>query len=239
MHNYPSIQIRNTTCTKNQFHVDMKQLCKLPFNVYWKNLQSVNLGCNDLMLEMLGVNSDKDIIGTSPYDVLAVDEASAIIKNDSLVTNQGRTICIFESGTLPSLGLTNFLSVKMPLYNNNVIVGSYGMSINLSARDANIAFDMLAQTDAINYLPNIKRACYKNFNDVVIDGIKLSKREAECLYLLAKGKMTKEIGYILNLSARTVEYYISNMKDKLNCCSRSQLLEKLRSQEFFTLWLFL
>lgn len=41
-----------------------------------------------------------------------------------------------------------------------------------------------------------------------------SKREQECLMCIQKGKSAKEIARILDLSPRTVEFYIQNMKKK-------------------------
>ncbi len=52
----------------------------------------------------------------------------------------------------------------------------------------------------------------------------LSKREAECLCYMAFGKTMKEIAICLNLSPRTIEFYIDNMKKKTGLSSKSQLL---------------
>ncbi len=54
--------------------------------------------------------------------------------------------------------------------------------------------------------------------------IVLSKREAECLCYMAFGKTMKEIATCLNLSPRTVEFYVDNMKKKTGFYSKSQLL---------------
>ena len=55
----------------------------------------------------------------------------------------------------------------------------------------------------------------------------LSKRQMECCSLLLKGKTSKEIAASLGLSFRTVEFYISNIKIKLNCKNKSDLIRKL------------
>ncbi len=54
--------------------------------------------------------------------------------------------------------------------------------------------------------------------------IKLTKREEECLNLLALGMKVKEIAHVLQLSARTVESYIEQARLKTNCNTTSQLL---------------
>lgn len=53
---------------------------------------------------------------------------------------------------------------------------------------------------------------------------KLSKRQLDCAFLLLKGMRSKEIAQAFSLSPRTVEFYIQNMKKKLNCSSQIELV---------------
>lgn len=55
--------------------------------------------------------------------------------------------------------------------------------------------------------------------------IVFSRREHECLVSLAKGKTIKEIASNLNLSPRTIEFYVSNAKKKVGCNYKNQLIE--------------
>jgi DNA-binding CsgD family transcriptional regulator len=52
----------------------------------------------------------------------------------------------------------------------------------------------------------------------------LSKREHEVLAHLARGKTAKQIGLQLDISRRTVEHHIQNIKYKTNCNSRSEII---------------
>jgi DNA-binding CsgD family transcriptional regulator len=58
-----------------------------------------------------------------------------------------------------------------------------------------------------------------------------TKQECLCLDLLSKGFTEKEAALALNLSIRTVESYLNNLKLKLGCQYKSQLLE-IYSQGF-------
>jgi DNA-binding CsgD family transcriptional regulator len=58
--------------------------------------------------------------------------------------------------------------------------------------------------------------------------IYFTKREAETLYFLLQGKTIVETGDCLNLSARTIEFYVKNMKLKVGVKSKVELLEKIR-----------
>ncbi len=59
-----------------------------------------------------------------------------------------------------------------------------------------------------------------------IDNIELSKRQQEVLFFLIRGQSAKMIAKILKISNRTVEYYTEILKNKFNCSSKSELIEK-------------
>ena len=52
----------------------------------------------------------------------------------------------------------------------------------------------------------------------------LSSRERECLHLFQKGHSAQATAAILKLSRRTIEHYFENIKDKLGCSSKWDLL---------------
>ena len=57
--------------------------------------------------------------------------------------------------------------------------------------------------------------------------ITLSQREMECLFYTLGGRAAKEIATTLDLSTRTIEHYLENLKIKLNCPSKAALRRKL------------
>jgi DNA-binding CsgD family transcriptional regulator len=70
--------------------------------------------------------------------------------------------------------------------------------------------------------------CKQQFSYILMDNYfnnNLSEREMECLFFTLRGKSSKTIGKILNLSAKTVEYYIDQLKIKLNCKNKAELIE--------------
>lgn len=60
----------------------------------------------------------------------------------------------------------------------------------------------------------------------------LSSRESECLFYLLRGKTAKQIARLLNLSPKTVEHYIENIKLKFQCQTKSELISKAIEQGF-------
>ena len=62
--------------------------------------------------------------------------------------------------------------------------------------------------------------------------IYFSRREAECMAHLLRGKSAGGVAKILNLSPRTIEFYIKNMKNKLDCQSKFELIDLVGDSDF-------
>jgi DNA-binding CsgD family transcriptional regulator len=71
----------------------------------------------------------------------------------------------------------------------------------------------------------IKHEKYRN--------VKLSSRELDCIFLYQEGKTAKETARELNISQRTVETYFENIKNKLSCYSKDQVMQFLLKDGFF------
>ena len=62
--------------------------------------------------------------------------------------------------------------------------------------------------------------------------IYLTQREAECAIGLLEHGTSKSIARHLRLSPRTIEFYIRNIKRKLACQTRAQLLKHIKLSTF-------
>lgn len=63
-------------------------------------------------------------------------------------------------------------------------------------------------------------------------GISLAEREAECVYLLLQNKRYKQISSEMNISLRTVETYIKNIRAKLRCNKKAEIIELIQRSAF-------
>lgn len=56
-------------------------------------------------------------------------------------------------------------------------------------------------------------------------GIYLTKREAECMFWVVQDYTIAATAIKMGLSSRTVEFYVKNLKLKLACASKKELIE--------------
>lgn len=56
--------------------------------------------------------------------------------------------------------------------------------------------------------------------------VKLSKREKECLSLYLDEQNMQKVADKLSLSVRTIEFYLGNIKNKLDCWNKVELIKK-------------
>jgi len=81
----------------------------------------------------------------------------------------------------------------------------------------------------------IKPRNYKTYHlGAKFENIYFTKREAECMLLMLKEKTLHQIATTLQLSPRTIEYYTKNMKIKLSCHSKRELIQLVKNSDFIS-----
>lgn len=100
-------------------------------------------------------------------------------------------------------------------------------------QESGIPFSCLANSGSFEYQlfespatkPNISKflADIGHKHDVQMAD-SLSSRERNCLIHLVQGKTAKQIGNDLDLSHRTVESYLENIKNKFTCLTKQELI---------------
>lgn len=92
-------------------------------------------------------------------------------------------------------------------------------------RHIDMVIDYLKQKEFNLVKPNglsDKELMYFKYNTDI--PVRISEQQAICLKYLSKGKTAKEIGREMDISYRTVEVYIAQLKEKLECDSSKELI---------------
>ncbi|MBS0350976.1 MAG: helix-turn-helix transcriptional regulator [Proteobacteria bacterium] len=65
-----------------------------------------------------------------------------------------------------------------------------------------------------------------------LQNVYFTQREAECVMQVLSGKTMNQTGASLNLSPRTVEYYLNKIKKKLNCRKKQEVIQLVSQTDF-------
>jgi DNA-binding CsgD family transcriptional regulator len=91
--------------------------------------------------------------------------------------------------------------------------------------------EVVIQSEACN-IPGKCKETKKFFLGINYKNVYFTNREAEVMVQLLQGKTLGAAATILNLSPRTIEFYVKNMKSKLACRTKSELIGKVFASDF-------
>lgn len=214
------IKLRNPIGSNNT----VASILKLPLAIYFENRDGVTQRANAINAEMCcGFDSPEQAIGKKYFTYIKKKDVKVLRHNDSIIIEQNRNV-IFEEIMTQNNGLiSSTLSIRLPWYDNyNKIIGLFGCSILLGKNPLAESLHHISNLGLLAPNENIN-----NFIGQEVHRVYLSKRQIDCAKQLLQGKKIKEIGTNLNLSPRTVENYLDNIKDKLKCQNRTDLIIKL------------
>ncbi len=162
----------------------------------------------------------KHVFTSEYYDTTAIAE-DFMIEDEAVF--RGESLVIFEAFMVH--GKPRFMLVqKSPYIENNKIQGCFFLSTILPLQT-------IESTKTYLDNPDIKISSHtKKFLDIfnLCPSRKygLSKREMQTIIGLTQGSSARQIGEKLQLSRRTVESYIRNIKDKLQAQTQTEIVAK-------------
>jgi DNA-binding CsgD family transcriptional regulator len=191
----------------------------LAMHYYEVDARGTFLSSNLAQAQNWGVSSVQDMIGMNVQDFpwLPPYMLSAIITNNRSIIASESSRTFVEPGKLKNGHRFVSLSYKTPLqcmYTKKTI-GITGHSFIIECK--------YTKTD-------IATSCI------------LTPQQIQCIICLIKGMTTKQIATTLGLSHRTVEHYLSDVKERLQCYNRMQLIENalkiplILERVFFESW---
>jgi two-component system, OmpR family, aerobic respiration control sensor histidine kinase ArcB len=103
---------------------------RLPCCVFWKDINSVYLGCNTLFAHSMGLSSSLDVVGKTDNDFYATKEESEAYRADDqqVMSSQQAKINFMEQQTRKDGKQITLLTSKIPLFDDdNLVVGVLGI----------------------------------------------------------------------------------------------------------------
>ena len=126
-------EIQQLKHTKAKYNATLDAIA----GIHWrKDMNGVYTDCNQAMVQALGLQSKKDIIGKTDYDLAWNAHAEALAKNDNLVLKTGLVqTATEETVTTASGDGKTFIVSKAPIFDeSNNIIGTVGNSIDITAQ---------------------------------------------------------------------------------------------------------
>lgn len=208
------------------------QVLNFPCNVYFLNTESIIQNINEHSAHSCGYHSIRDAIGRTVFDVLPNEEAINLTRIDKEVLRTNHVKICDDTMTGKDGTRMQFLTIKSPVYHprNNNIIGVFGCSVLLGQHPIAESIALMTQLGLLypTHRAQINRNTTSASHEASINSYNyyLTKRELEVLSHLTRGKTAKEIGHRLNISFRTVQHHIENIKSKTNSLSKSELIDK-------------
>ncbi len=197
-------------------------LKELPVSFYFLNLDGSTCFINHEGAKVCGFTSEQLSGGLSLLAVSKPESAQRLIDNCSIVI-QSDSIKIFEEENLRKDNVSlQFLSIKAPWYDDNEkIIGIMGCSIVVGQHSLSGSLAIVSKLGLLDNQHNVNQT----IPDLKINNVCLTKRELQCLKLTIKGYTAKRIAKELDLSHRTVEEYLTNIRIKTGAASKAALIE--------------
>lgn len=198
----------------------------LPYSVYLLDLNGSTLKMNDICATICGFSSPNNALGKTIFHVSKGNTAQDLLANCESVLKQ-ESVKIFDEFNMRHDGrFLQFLSIKFPCYDCKYqLKGLLGISIVLGEHPLANAITKLTDMGILPKTTNPQtQVIVLNLGNVV-----LTSREQECLEYTIKGFTAKEIAKKLQISPRTVEEYINQIKLKLDVSTKQQMIQKVLS----------
>jgi PAS domain S-box-containing protein len=92
----------------------------VPQHIFWKDINSVFLGCNKNFAKAVGLNSPEEIIGKTDFDLIEKEKAQHFVDVDQEVIKSNKPIYGMREAYKNADGEPRWLDVnKVPFYDNN------------------------------------------------------------------------------------------------------------------------
>ncbi len=186
------------------------------------------LTVNKLALDLIGYKSEDQVSGTT-YDNMpckASESAAVFIKEDQRVLESNKPIKILSYQCFNGSDWKIMIAEKMPITNQmGEVIGVMGHFIDVSDLRL-IDLGRFLIKHGAKYLNKIQKYQFSYILEDTYQDLNLSDRQTECLFFLLRGKTVRLIAEILELSPRTIEGYIDEIKTKFGCRTQGEIIDK-------------
>lgn len=202
----------------------------LPCAFYLKDLQLKYVEFNSTALKIAKINDKEEVIGRLDDELPWREFATKYQKHDRQVL-MGQECIHIDPVTKADGDKTILINKKSPFLSNmKEIIGVAGVSFELTRENfREIASFFISNNFFPRFNSNTENKDFK-YGDFIF-----SRRQAEVIAYLLRGYSAGNIGKILNISKRTVETHIINVKNQLGCQKKTEIIDQAFKYGFIDL----
>lgn len=198
--------------------------------IWAKDKKGKYLSCNKTMYNDVGLSNESEILGLTDLELCWEKFAILFRGNDNIIMHGRESQFFIETTKIADGRKFKYYSYKAPLYvNSKKVLGTIGFGFSLTQLDSHLQKNL----NSLSFISPREQQKFQNLpysfsfflTSQKIRNIHLSVREIECIKLTVRGKTAKEIANLLNISYRTVESYLENIKSKLKINSKRELID--------------
>ncbi len=192
----------------------------------------INYYCNERCAYIIGYDKTEDAYGVPIENVpCKITECADIYKlQNKRVIDERTTLKILDIHPYRNDEIKIIYTNKSPLIDkNNNAIATIFQGFEMSHLDPYLISRIINNDKKYFDKDSLNHRNYIITNSFFSQ---LTDRENECLYYLVRGKTATQIASIMLISNRTVEKHISNIKLKLHCHTKSDLIEKAMNEDF-------
>lgn len=169
-------------------------------------------------------NSLDEIIGKSDFDMPWHTKADQYIEEDQLALKGKSQFLLHSLPRLDGSALLHFCH-KTPLYNDKrKVIGVGGVGFELTFENYKNIYSTLGLAGL--HFSNFMTQDQSKQTEYIYKNISFTKRQAQIISFWLQGYSAKVTANKLNLTKRTIEFYLTRIKEKLECKNKQELIKK-------------
>lgn len=203
-------------------HFLLSVIEQIPEILLIENLSHQFVYANTYTAKLFGYQDLKEMQGIDAHSMRcpASESAESFIQQDQQVIQTQKPINLLDIHEYADQQSRVLLTKKMPIFEGEKLKHILCHCREIDSKILRqISMKLLSLDQTIT--GKTASASY----DIVHAKDNLSKREVEIMFFLLRGKTAPEIAEILFLSKRTIENHIANMKQKLQCHKKSEIID--------------
>jgi len=193
-----------------------------------KDEKSVFMYANDEYGKIVGLKHHYEVIGRTDFDMPCetVNCAHLFQMQDKEVVLTSQRMRILDIHPFAGHEWRAYIFTKAPLIDeNNKVVGTIFHGVNITNTSMIELGSILSKiSDNKSKIELLGQSSYLLGNN--LNKLRLSDRQAEILFYILRGKTIKQIALLLNISPRTTEDYLEQLKNKFNVMNKYELIDK-------------